>query len=61
MRTRSDRGLDEAEWEQWIAHDPRGYSFVARIGRDVVRQDMLTRGQRRRLVDAVTRLRSSGG
>ena len=56
-----DRGLDEAEWEQWIAHDPRGYSFVARIGRDVVRQDMLTRGQRRRLVDAVTRLRSSGG
>ena len=43
--------LDEAEWQRWIIADGRGYSFVARIARDVVARDMLTEGQRRRILD----------
>jgi DNA-binding SARP family transcriptional activator len=45
--------LDELEWQRWLAADSRGYSFVARIVRDVVAQDMLTEGQRRRIAEAV--------
>ena len=45
--------LDEAEWLRWLASDPRGYTFIARIVRDVVARDMLTAGQRRRIRDAV--------
>jgi hypothetical protein len=41
--------LDELEWQRWLAADPRGYTFVARLVRDVVGQDMVTPGQRRRL------------
>lgn len=41
--------LDELEWSRWLAHEPRGYSFVAGIVRQVVAEDMLTPGQRRRL------------
>jgi DNA-binding SARP family transcriptional activator len=41
--------LDELEWERWLVSDARGYSFVAQVARDVVSQDMLTDGQRRRL------------
>ena len=42
--------LDELEWQRWITAEPRGYSFVARIVRDVVGRDMLTAGQRKRIV-----------
>ncbi|MGD2218440.1 MAG: hypothetical protein PVJ64_16910, partial [Gemmatimonadales bacterium] len=45
--------LDELEWQRWLAADSRGYSFVARIVREVVARDMLTEGQRRRIVEAV--------
>jgi len=41
--------LDELEWARWVESEPRGYGFVARIAKGVVRQDMLTPGQRRRL------------
>ena len=41
--------LDELEWTRWLVSEPRGYSFVARIMRDVVARDMLTPGQLRRL------------
>lgn len=41
--------LDELEWTRWIEAEPRGYGFVARIAKLVVREDMLTAGQRRRL------------
>ena len=41
--------LDELEWTRWLVSEPRGYSFVARIMRDVVARDMLTPGQHRRL------------
>ncbi|UCD23670.1 MAG: hypothetical protein JSW51_11625, partial [Gemmatimonadota bacterium] len=42
-------GLDELEWQRWLVADSRGYSFLARIVRQVVEQDMVTEGQRRRI------------
>jgi hypothetical protein len=44
--------LDEAEWQRWLAADARGYTFVARIVRDCVAREMLTEGQRRRVLAA---------
>jgi DNA-binding SARP family transcriptional activator len=44
--------LDELEWQRWLTADPRGYSFVARIVRNVVGRDMLTEGQRQRILEA---------
>ena len=44
--------LDELEWTRWLVADARGYAFVARIVRDVVQQDLVLPGQRRRLVEA---------
>jgi DNA-binding SARP family transcriptional activator len=41
--------LGELEWQRWIAADPRGYSFVAQIVKDIVGRDMLTPGQRLRI------------
>ena len=46
------RALDELEWHRWLMAEPRGYSFVARIVRQVVERDMVTAGQRRRVLDA---------
>jgi DNA-binding SARP family transcriptional activator len=46
------RALDELEWHRWLTVEPRGYSFVARIVRQVVERDMVTAGQRRRVLDA---------
>lgn len=43
--------LDELEWHHWLSSDGRGYSFVARLGRRVVGEEMLTSGQRRRLLE----------
>ena len=43
--------LDEAEWQRWLAADARGYAFVARLARLVVARDMVTEGQRRRIVE----------
>jgi DNA-binding SARP family transcriptional activator len=47
--------LDELEWHRWLVAEPRGYSFVARLVRRVVERDMLTLGQRRRVLAAVGR------
>jgi DNA-binding SARP family transcriptional activator len=44
--------LDELEWQGWLVAEPRGYAFVARIVRDIIDQDMVTPGQRRRILDA---------
>ncbi len=41
--------LDELEWQRWLAAEPRGFSFVARVVREVVARDMLTPGQRERI------------
>ncbi len=46
------RALDELEWRRWLLAEPRGYSFVARIVRQVVERDMVTPGQRRRIQEA---------
>ena len=43
------QALDELEWQGWLAAEPRGYAFVARIVRDVIDRDMATPGQRLRL------------
>jgi DNA-binding SARP family transcriptional activator len=45
--------LDELEWTRWLVSDARGYTFAARIMKEVVNQDMLTPGQRRRIEDRV--------
>jgi hypothetical protein len=42
--------LDELEWTQWLTYEPRGYAFLARIVRDVIARDMLTAGQRQRIL-----------
>jgi len=47
---RLHRQLDVLEWERWLVSDARGYSFVARVPRDVVAQDMVTEGQRQRFL-----------
>ena len=51
--------LDELEWHHWLVSEPRGYSFQARVVRQVIAQDMLTRGQRQRVLDAAARLSDS--
>lgn len=43
--------LDELEWGRWLTAESRGYSFVARIVRDVVARDMVTAGQRKRILE----------
>jgi DNA-binding SARP family transcriptional activator len=48
------QALDELEWNRWLVADQRGYAFVARIVRGVVARDMLTPGQRRRILEAVS-------
>jgi DNA-binding SARP family transcriptional activator len=45
--------LDELEWSRWLHAESRGFSFVARIVRDVIARDMLTSGQRRRILESV--------
>jgi len=46
--------LDELEWQRWLVAERRGYAFVARIVQQVVDRDMVTLGQRQRIVDADT-------
>ncbi|MBA3319376.1 MAG: AAA family ATPase [Gemmatimonadales bacterium] len=47
--------LDELEWHRWLVAEPRGYSFVARIVRRVIERDMVTAGQRQRVLVATGR------
>ena len=46
-----EAALDDLEWRRWLVAERRGYSFVARIVRDVVRRDMITPGQARRILE----------
>jgi DNA-binding SARP family transcriptional activator len=55
------RALDELEWHRWLVAEPRGYSFVARIVRQVVERDIVTPGQRRRVLEAVDRVSPAPG
>ncbi|MGK7312761.1 MAG: BTAD domain-containing putative transcriptional regulator [Candidatus Longimicrobiales bacterium M2_2A_002] len=43
--------LDELEWEHWLVADARGYTFLAPLVRDVVARDMVTEGQKRRMLE----------
>ena len=45
------QALDELEWQGWLAAEPRGYAFVARIVRDVIDRDMVKAGQRQRMLE----------
>lgn len=47
--------LDTVEWDRWLVSEPRGYAFTAGIVREVIARDMLTAGQRRRILDRVGR------
>jgi DNA-binding SARP family transcriptional activator len=49
--TTVNEGLDELEWARWLTADGCGYTFVARIIREVVAADLVTDGQRRRLLE----------
>jgi KaiC/GvpD/RAD55 family RecA-like ATPase len=44
--------LEELEWERWLVAEPRGYSLLARIVRDVILRDMVTPGKRALIEDA---------
>jgi predicted ATPase len=55
------RTLEELEWHRWLVSEPRGYSFVARIVRQIVERDIVTPGQRRRVLEAVNRSPASPG
>lgn len=50
--TALDAALDELEWRRWLVADARGYSFVARIVREVVERDMILEGERQRILTA---------
>ncbi len=49
---RLSEALEELEWERWVTAEPRGYSLLARIVRDVILRDMVTAGKRARIEEA---------
>ncbi len=55
-RERADRALDELEWSRWLVAEPRGYRFVAAVAREIIARDMLTPGQRQRILARAGRL-----
>jgi hypothetical protein len=49
-RAEVEEALDALEWARWLQADGRGYRYVARIVREVVGKEMVTEGQRERVV-----------
>lgn len=49
-RSAVEEALDELEWNRWLVAEGRGYSFAARLVRQVLSEDLLTPGMRRRLL-----------
>lgn len=47
------QALDELETEHWVAAEPRGYVFTAKIVRMVVLEDLIVPGQRRRIEEVL--------
>jgi predicted ATPase len=45
-----EEALDELEWHRWLVAEGRGYSFVARLVRRVLAEDLFTPGHRRRML-----------
>ena len=48
-----EEALDELEWQRWLVAEGRGYSFVARLVRRVLAEDLHTPGQRRRMLERI--------
>jgi DNA-binding SARP family transcriptional activator len=46
-----DQALEVLEWQRWLSADGRGYTFLARIVREVVQRDMVSHGQRVRFLE----------
>ena len=44
------RALDELEWQRWLECDGTSYGFVAQIAARVIDRDMVTKGQRTRIL-----------
>ncbi|MGQ0703438.1 MAG: AAA family ATPase [Gemmatimonadales bacterium] len=51
--------LDELEWQRWLESDGQGYGFVARVARQVVARDMVTKGQAARIRERLKTGRSA--
>jgi len=47
---RAERALDELEWQRWLVGDAHGYTFVTKLAGEVVLADMVTAGQKRRIL-----------
>lgn len=45
--------LDRLEWQCWLVADARGYAFRARAVRRMIAEEMLTPGQRQRLLHRI--------
>jgi hypothetical protein len=43
--------LDELERTRWMVADPRGYTFTARIVRDIIASDLVTAARRRQILE----------
>jgi DNA-binding SARP family transcriptional activator len=48
---RAERALDELEWQRWLVGDAHGYTFVTKLAGEVVLADMVTAGQKRRILE----------
>jgi predicted ATPase len=46
--------LEELEWQRWLAAEPRGYTFVARVIADVVAGDLTSKTLRQRIRSSTT-------
>lgn len=51
---RAERALDELEWQRWLAGDAHGYAFVTKLAGEIVKADMVTAGQKRRILKRAT-------
>jgi hypothetical protein len=47
---RAEQALDELEWQRWLAGDAHGYTFVTKLAGEIVQADMVTAGQKRRIL-----------
>jgi predicted ATPase len=50
-----ETALDDLERRGWLVWDARGYSFAARLAREIIARDLLTPGQHRRVLARVAK------
>ena len=46
---RLDEALSELEWTRWLVPDPQGYTFSARLIKQVIARDFVSAATRRRV------------